>query len=503
MVHSNTPPHSFSAQLQEDVFPLNWKNPKPVAIYDLLVVGGGPGGMTAATLAKKLDAQVAFVEKEHFGGECLSYGCIPSKAMIRSSRLVAEVCHAQQFGVEIPPNWKVNFHAVMQRVHRLQATISPHDSAEHFKKLGIDVFLGTGRFIGPNQLEVSGQIINFKKAIIATGTQPVPFEIPGLSEADYHTNQTIFSLSTLPARLGVIGGGPISCELSQAFLRFGSQVTLMTHGSHLLPKDSPMATERLRKELEREGMQIFTQTKVVRVEKKGKEKVLYLDQHSTSIPVDEILIAAGRAPVVEGLGLDQAGVSYDSHQGISTNDFLQTSNPNIYAIGDVTSKYKFTHISKELASIAVTNALKDGQEQKNALIVPWCTFTSPEIAHVGLSQEEAQERGIATEIAVVELADVDRAILDEETTGFVRLMVKKGSHAIIGADIMAEHAGDLIAQVGVAMASEKGLLALAKSIHPFPTQSQAIRTAAERLLQQQSSVNSIETSKWNQAAKLL
>lgn len=486
MTDSNAPSQDFAQKIHADIFPSNWKNPKPIETYDLLVIGGGPGGMTAATIGKSLNASVAFVEKKHFGGECLSYGCIPSKAMIRSSRVAAEVRHAQYFGVEVPKDWKVDFGAVMQRVHRLQATISPHDSAEHFKKLGVDVFLGAGHFIGPNQLEVAGQTITFKKAIIATGTQPAPFAIPGLDETDYLTNQTIFELSTLPKRLGVIGGGPISCELSQAFLRFGSQVTVVTNSATLLPKDYPEATERLKKVLENEGMQIFTQSKVVRVEKKGKEKILYLEGQSTGIPVDEILVAVGRAPVVEGLGLDQAGISYDSRKGISTNGFLQTTNPHVYAIGDVTSKYKFTHISKELAGLAVSNALKGGEGQKDALIVPWCTFTSPEIAHVGLSQQEAQARGIDVETLVMEFANVDRAILDEETIGFVQLIVKKGTSEIIGGDIMAQHAGDMIAEISVAMASKDGLLALTKAIHPFPTQSQAIRTAAELLLKKRS-----------------
>jgi pyruvate/2-oxoglutarate dehydrogenase complex dihydrolipoamide dehydrogenase (E3) component len=474
----------FTRQFQEDLFPSGWKNPKPVTKYDLLVVGAGPGGMTAATLARGLNAQVAIVEKEHFGGECASYGCIPSKAMLRSSRLADEIRHAAEFGFEIPNNWKVDFGRIMRRVHRLQATISPHDSPEHFKNLGIDVFLGTGRFIGPNQLEVGGQIITFKKAIIATGTQPVPTKIPGLSESDYLTNQTIFQLSTLPPRLGVIGGGPISCELSQAFLRFGSQVTLITNGLTLLPKDDPIASDRLQKVFEKEGMRIFTRSEVQRVEKKGKEKILYLDRDSKGISVDEILVAIGRAPAVEGLNLEQAGVSYDTHKGISTNEFLQTTNPDIYAIGDVTSKYKFTHISQELAGMAVENALKGSKEKSSTLIIPWCTYTDPEVAHIGLNQQEAKEKGISSEMVMIEMSHVDRAILEEETVGFMKLLVKEGTYQIIGGDIMAPHAGDMIAELSVAMASENGLMALAKAIHPFPTQAQIVRTAAATLLKE-------------------
>lgn len=482
MAYLNTKPDEFSRKFQKDLFPSDWKNPKPIAKYDLLVVGGGPGGMTAATVARGLNAQVALVEKDHLGGECLNFGCIPSKALLRSSRLAAEIRRAADFGFEIPKNWEVDFGAIMRRVHRLQAKISPHDSADHFKKLDIDVFLGAGRFIGPNQMDVGGQTITFKKAIIATGTQPVPLKISGLNESDYLTNQTIFQLSTLPPRIAVIGGGPIGCELSQAFLRFGSQVTFITHGLNLLPKDDLIATERLQNVLEKEGMQILAQSQVQRVEKRGKEKILYLDQHSKGIVVDEILVAIGRLPAIEGLNLEQAGVSYDDHKGISTNEFLQTTNPDIYAAGDVASKYKFTHISQELSTMAVENALKGSKERNSSLIIPWCTFTDPEVAHIGLNQQEAKEKGIPTEVVMVEMADIDRAIVDEETTGFMKLVVKENTDQIIGADIMASHAGDMIAEVSVAMACEEGLMALAKAIHPFPTQAQIIRVAAKTLL---------------------
>ena len=482
---------AFSKKLVENVFPANWKNPKAGQTYDLLVIGGGPGGMTAATIAREQQATVALVEKEHMGGECLSYGCIPSKALLRSSRLAADVRNGANFGIEIPNNWKVDFGAVMQRVHRLQSTLAPHDSPEHFKGLGIDLFLGQARFLGPNQVEVGGQTITFKKAIIATGTEPVPLKIPGLTESDYLTNQTIFQLSTLPKRFGVIGGGPISCELAQAFLQFGSEVTLITDSTHLLPRDDLMATERLKKVFEDEGMKIFFQSHVERVEKKGKEKTLYLNQPNQSITVDEILVAIGRAPAVMGLDLEKAGISYHTHQGISTNEFLQTTNPNVYAVGDVTSRYKFTHMSQELASLAVTNALKGHTKKNSSLNVPWCTFTEPEVAHIGLSEQEAKEKGIATESVIIELSNIDRAIVDEETTGFMKLIVKENSHHIIGADLMASHAGDMISELSVAMASEQGLLALAQAIHPFPTQAQVVRTAAKTLLQNREKVEAL------------
>lgn len=415
---------TFQRKFKQDIFPPNWVNPKATELYDIVVLGGGPGGMTASIVAKNLGARVALIEKEHLGGECLSYGCIPSKAFLRSSRVVEEVRRSSDHGLEIPKGWKVNFEAVMQRVRNLQTTISPHDSPTLLKNLGIDVFLGAGSFTAPNKLIVGNQTVSFKKAVIVSGTHPIPLNIPGLGPDDYLTNQTIFNLFTLPPRLGVIGAGPISCELSQAFLRFGSQVTMITHGSKLLPKDDVMASERLKKVFEKEGMKIITQSNVVRIEKKGKEKLIYLDTLKEPLVVDEILVAIGRKPAVDGLDLKKAGVSSDEKTGISTNEYLQTSNPNIYAAGDVSSPYKFTHISKELSTFAVENALNGNQKKNSALIVPWCTFTDPEIAHMGLNEEMAKKRGLSVETSSVELATVDRAIVDGQTTGFVKLYVK-------------------------------------------------------------------------------
>lgn len=473
---------AFQQKFKQDIFPPNWANPKATEPYELVVIGGGPGGMTAATVAKTLGARVALIEKEHLGGECLSYGCIPSKAFLRSSRVVDEVRNGVNHGLEIPQGWKVNFEAVMQRVRNSQTIISPHDSAAHFKSLGVDVFLGTARFTGPNQVVVGNQTIQFKKAIVVTGTHPIPLNVPGLGPDDYLTNQTIFNLFTLPARLGVIGAGPISCELSQAFLRFGSKVFLVCHGPKLLSKDDPIASERLKKVFEKEGMQMLMQSNLVRIEKKGKEKILYLDTLKEPIVVDELLVAIGRMPAVDGLDLEKGGISYDPQTGISTNDYLQTSNPNVYSAGDVTSSYKFTHASKELSTLAVKNALNGNQKKKSSLIMPWCTYTDPEVAQIGLNEEMAKKLGIPIEVSMIELASVDRAILDGQTTGFVKLLVKENQNQIVGATIMAAHAGDMVSEMGVAMNSENGLLALLQTIHPFPTQAQVLRTATEELM---------------------
>ena len=469
--------HTFA----KDVFPKDWKNPKPAEIYDLVIIGGGPGGIAALMAARELGARVAIVEKEHLGGECLSYGCMPSKALIRSSRVAAEVRDAADFGIEVPKNWKVNFPAIMRRVHNKQSTLSPGDSPPHFKKLGVDVFLGTGHFTGSNTLEVAGQTLRFKKALISTGTQPVRLAAKGVEEAGYLTNQNVFKLTSLPSSLAVIGAGPIGCELAQAFARLGSKVTLITRGATILPRDDRTATERLEKVMQKEGVQILFNTQVERVEKKGRKRVLYLDRKSKSIAVDEILIAIGRLPAVEGLDLERAGVVFDLKKGVEANDFFQTSNPNIYTSGDVSSPYKFTHISQQQGKMAVHNALNGNKLKRSSVIIPWCTFTDPEIAHIGV-----QESAAGVQTALVEMKNTGRAVLDGETTGFVKIHVKEGSDQIVGATIMARHAGDMISEIAVAIASQKGVRAIADAIHTFPTQAEAIREAAVSIVQAQS-----------------
>ncbi len=349
----NLPHDEFNRALLKNVFPEGWKNPKPAPVYDLIVIGGGPGGMTAATVALGMKARVAIVEKSHFGGECLNVGCIPSKALLRSSRLAAEIRDAAEWGIKVPKGWSVDFEAVMRRVRRLRSEISVSDKVMHFKQLGADIFLGAGRvFPGPIPSMSDGSGAEpLKKAITsqpAGHSSPVSLDVPGLQEVGYLTNQTVFNLTHLPRRLAVIGGGPISCELAQAFARFGSEVTLITRGSHLLPKDDTAASDKLLSILKKEGMQVVFNSQLQRCEKKGKEKVLYLDSQKKSIAVDEILIAIGRMPAVQDLGIEQAKVHFDAHKGIITDDFLQTSNPDIYAI-DVSARYNFTHISIDLA----------------------------------------------------------------------------------------------------------------------------------------------------------
>lgn len=475
------PNDAFNRTLNENVFPHNWKNPNPAPLYDLVIIGAGPGGMTAAMIALQAKARIAIVEKAHFGGECLNVGCIPSKALLRSSRLAAEIRDAEKWGIRVPSGWWVDFEAVMRRVRKLRSEISVFDRVENFTKLGADVFLGVGRFSDRNEIDVGGKVLHFKKAIIATGTQPALLDIPGLLETEYLTNQSIFNLTKLPKRLAVIGVGPISCELSQAFLRFGSEVTQITRGAHLLPKEDMAASQILQKILEKEGMQFIFNAHIQSCEKKGKEKILHFDlgkKKNQKIIVDDVLLAIGRRPAIGDLGLERAGVHFDAHTGIVTNETLHTSNPDIFAI-DAMGRYNFTHISIELAKIAIHNALLGKNEMRSSLVIPWCTYTDPEIAHIGLSEKEIQEKGISAQSFTVDLATNDRAILDSETLGFITIWVKEGTDQILGATLMARHAGDMISEISVAMASHKGLSAIMQGIHPFPTQGQILQSVAE------------------------
>jgi len=479
MKNPKFPKDKFNRKLVKEVFPKDWKNPPAAPLYDLVVIGAGPGGMTAAVLASNFNLKIALIEKHHMGGECLIAGCIPSKALLRSSRTVNEFLHANEMGVSVK-EWEVNFPKIMERVRNLRSSVGRFDEVTNFQKMGIDVFLGNGEFTSPEELKVDHQTLRFKKAILATGTEPAVLDIPGLKEAGFLTNQTVFNLTSLPKRLAMIGAGPLSCELSQAFNRFGSQVTIITHGPSILSHEDDTAREMLQEVFENEGIRFFFSTNVKKIEKKGKEKVLTFENMRKSLAVDEILMAVGRTPAIHGYGLEKANVIADSKNGIAVNDLLQTSNPNIFSIGDM--EYKFTHISTEHAKMAVHNAFLQGNMKKSSLVVPWCTFTDPEIAHVGMTESEMRKKGIPYQALMLDMADVPRAILDSETRGFFKLYVKEGSDQILGATLMSSHAGEMLSEITVAITSGGGLSALTRAIHPFPTQSEVFRMGAEILL---------------------
>ena len=463
--------------LVANVHPHEWLNPEPAPRYNLVVIGAGTAGLVTAAGAAGLGAKVALVERELMGGDCLNVGCVPSKALIRAARAYADVRDALRFGVEVPPGSTVNFSAVMERMRKLRAGISANDSVGRFTSLGVDVFLGDARFTGPDTVDVGERRLRFKKAVVATGARAIALPIPGLAEAGALTNETVFSLTELPRRLAVIGAGPIGCELAQAFVRFGSEVSLLEVEPKILPREDRDAAERVEKALARDGVKILCCCKVARVEKRGAEKVIHFDCDGgeRELRVDGILIGIGRAPNVEGLNLEAVNVEYDRKSGVKVNDRLQTTNPRIFAAGDVCSPYKFTHNSDFQARIVIQNALFFGRAKASALTIPWCTYTDPEIAHVGLYEAQAKEKGIPVKTFVQELRDVDRAIIDGEEDGLVKIHVREGSDEILGATIVARHAGEMISELTLAIVGGIGLGAIARTIHPYPTQAEAIR----------------------------
>jgi len=401
--------------------------------------------------------------------------------MIRSSRVAADLRDAHQFGIRIPEGMEVDFPAVMERMRRLRARISAHDSVRRFKDMGVDVFLGEGSFSGADTVEVSGKPLRFKKAVIATGTRPVHPTIEGLAEARFLTNETVFSLTERPRRLAVIGGGPIGCELAQAFRRLGCEVTLLHNASHILNREDSDAAEILQQSFLRDEIRLILNCKTKRVEKRNGSKIIHIEcaGKEEEIAVDEILAGAGRAPNVEGLNLEAAGVKFDKREGIEVNEHLQTTNPRIYAAGDICLKYKFTHTADATARMVIQNALFLGRRRQSALTIPWCTYTDPEIAHVGMYERDAQEKGIAVDTFVRTLDGVDRAIADGEEEGFVKIHVKKGTDKILGATIVARHAGEMLGEITLAMVGNLGLGTLANVIHTYPTQAEAIKQVAD------------------------
>jgi len=473
----STDPHN--RKLISNVHPSDWLNPKPASSYNFVVIGAGTAGLICAAGAAGLGAKVALIEKAFMGGDCLNYGCVPSKSMIRSSRVCADIKSAGSFGIDVPAGSAADFGRVMERTRRIRAEISGHDSAKRFRDLGVDVFLGEASFLDSTSVQVEGKTLRFKKAVIATGARPVVPALEGLNEAGFLTNETIFNLTALPKRLGVVGSGPIGCELAQAFARFGSRVSLLDRSSQILGREDPDAVRILRARFEKEGIAIFLNAKLKKVKKGPEGKRIYFeqDQKELSIIVDEILMGAGRAPNVEGLNLDRAGVEKDE-KGIKVSELLQTSNPHIYAAGDVCLKHKFTHTAEAAAKIVIQNALFGGKKKTGSLIIPWCTYTDPEVAHVGMSSKEAEEKGLQVETFTHALKEVDRAVTDGEDEGFFKVHVKKGTDQILGATIVARHAGEMISEITLAMTGKLGLKKISEVIHPYPTQADGIKAVA-------------------------
>ncbi len=476
------PKDEHNATLLAHVHPDPWVNPEPTGRYNLVIIGAGTAGLITAAVAAGLRAKVALVERDLMGGDCLNVGCVPSKALIHASRVVTQARRSSEFGLGVPASAEVDFGAVMARVRRIRARISAVDSAARYRdELGVDVFLGEARFSGSDCVEVGEQRLRFKKAVIATGARPVIPPIEGLSEAGYRTNETIFELTERPRRLAIIGGGPIGCEMAQAFRRLGSEVFVFDQAPHLLPREDSDAAEIVQRRFRSEGIQLELGCQLRRVDASAGEKVIRIadaDGGTRAIAVDEILVGVGRAPNVGGMGLETVGVEHDPRGGVRVDDTLRTTNPRIYAAGDVCMNWKFTHAADAAAKIAVQNALFFRSQKLSKLIVPWCTYTDPEVAHVGLSDDEAARSGREIDTFQVPLAEIDRAVTDGEEDGFVKVYVAKGSDRILGATIVAAHAGEMISEITLAMVGGLGLRTILRTIHPYPTQAEGIKRIA-------------------------
>ncbi|REJ96909.1 MAG: mercuric reductase, partial [Planctomycetota bacterium] len=475
------PYDEFNQELESNVHPGDWKNPTPDGRYNLVVLGAGTAGLVTAVGAAGLGAKVALVERELMGGDCLNVGCVPSKGIIRAARAMAAVREAGEFGVRVPDGVTFDFAAAMRRMRKLRAGISRHDSAARFQGLGVDVYLGQASFSGPDTVEVGGQQLQFKRAVIATGARAAQLPIPGLAEAGVLTNESIFSLTELPPRLAVVGAGPIGSEMAQTFARFGSQVTLIEKYPHILSREDADAAKIVQEAMIRDGVDVRCHTETVRLATDGDEKIVYVktDAREEEVRADQVLVGIGRQPNVEGLNLEKVGVEYDARAGVTVNDKLQTTNPQIYAAGDICSRFKFTHAADFMARLVIANTLFKSRRKASALTIPWCTYTSPELAHVGLTAAEADRQSVAIDTFTQPLDAVDRAILDGETEGFVKIHVAQGKDKIVGATIVAENAGDMIGSLSIAMTNGIGLGKIANSIHPYPTQAEAIRKAGD------------------------
>ncbi|RMH02461.1 MAG: FAD-containing oxidoreductase [Planctomycetota bacterium] len=461
--------------LRAAVAPPDWANPRPAGRYDLLVLGGGTAGLVAAAGAAGLGARVALVERKLLGGDCLNHGCVPSKALLRAAKAVGEIRAAGRLGVAAGEP-AADFAAVMERMRRRRAGIADHDGAERFRSLGVDVFLGSGRFTGPASAEVAtaaGEVLSlrFKRALIATGARPAAPPVPGLAGSGYRTNLTLFTLTELPRRLVVVGGGPIGVEMAQAFARFGSRVTILSLDERLLPREDPEAADLLHRSLERDGVRLELCAALAEVRRgpDGVTAVARRGEEMVEATGDELLLAAGRTPNTEDLGLEAAGVRL-GRRGVEVDDRLRTSNRRIFAAGDVAGSWQFTHAADAMARIVLRNAFFFGRGRLSALSMPWCTYTMPEIAHTGLYEHESERAG--TELACLRLGfeEIDRALLDEESEGFAKVIYERRSGRLRGATVVAPHAGELIGEMLLPVARRLPVTALSGLIHPYPTQ---------------------------------
>ncbi len=453
---------------------------KGSGIYNVVVIGAGTAGLVTAAGTAGLGGRVALIERNKMGGDCLNFGCVPSKALISSARLAQRMREAAKWGLRNgEPQFE--FREVMERMRARRAKIAPNDSEERFESLGVDVFRGEARFVAPHEVEVAGQRLRARNFVIATGSRAAIPTIDGLTSVPFFTNETIFDeLQEKPESMIILGGGPIGCELGQAFSRLGVKMTILHNGDQLLPPEDREIGEFIAQQFAAEGIdvQLNAETKRVRSEA-GK---VIVETNFGTISAGVLLIAAGRRPNVEQLDLARAGVKHNEH-GVEVNDYMQTSQPHIYAAGDIANRLKFTHTADFSARTVVRNILMPLQllrQKVDFSVTPWVTYTDPEVAHVGLGEKEATKRGAPYDLFVVPLEEIDRAVVESEEAGFAKILTRKGSDEILGATIVAPHAGDLLHEFVLAMHAGIGLGQIAATIHAYPTLAELARKAGDK-----------------------
>jgi pyruvate/2-oxoglutarate dehydrogenase complex dihydrolipoamide dehydrogenase (E3) component/uncharacterized membrane protein YdjX (TVP38/TMEM64 family) len=450
-------------------------------MYNLVVIGAGSAGLVASYIAATVKARVALIEADKMGGDCLNTGCVPSKALIRSAKIMAQAARAEDYGL-IRADVSLDFSSVMKRVHDTIKTVEPHDSVERYTRLGVECLTGKARIISPWEVEVNGTILTTRSIIIATGARPMVPELPGLSTVDYLTSDTVWQLKALPERLLIIGGGPIGCELAQAFVRLGSNVTLVQRGSKILNREDPEVSDLIVETFTREGIKVLTDHSAKEVIHTGQGPVLVCDHQGEErhIAFDKILIALGRTANTQGLGLEALGIEVSDSGKIKAGKFMETNFPNIFCAGDVTGPYQFTHAASHQSWYAAVNALFGmfKRFRVDYSVMPWATYTDPEVARVGLNGSEAKKRGIDHEVTVYDIKELDRAITDSEARGFVKVITPPGKDKILGVTIVASHGSDTIAEFVLAMRHGLGLNKILGTIHIYPTMAEANKYAA-------------------------
>ena len=449
---------------------------------NLVVLGAGSAGLVSALIAATIKAKVTLIERHRMGGDCLNTGCVPSKSLLRSAKMLSYMARAQEFGLK-SAHAEFDFADVMERVQGVIKAIEPNDSVERYTELGVDCIMGDATITSPYTVQVNGSEIATRNIVIATGGTPFVPPIPGLEEAPYYTSDTIWNLRTLPRRFVILGGGPIGSELAQAFCRFGASVTQVEQAPRLLMREDADVGEMLRGHFADDGVRLLTGHRALRVESDGTDHVLVCseeDGNEVSAPFDALLVAVGRRPNTEGLGLDALGIALDERGGVEVDEFLRTSLPTIYACGDVIAPYQFTHTASHEAWYASVNALFGPFKRFKVdySVIPWTTFTDPEVARVGLNEQEADRQGIAVEVTRYNLEELDRALADGEGRGFVKVLTSPGKDRILGATIVGHHAGDLLSEFITAMKWGLGLKKIMSTIHVYPTLTEANKFAA-------------------------